>query len=266
MKTSDERRCGFTLIELLTVIGIISILAGLLLSALARAKASAHLTQCGNNVRQIGLANALYVSDYHVFPLFAHYANSPQASTFWSDRLQAYTQNSWMAGRIYRCPAYPEANGAGVFTTAVWSPPKGSYDMNGFGLSVLGILGVGGRIEGSIRTNWVACPESKVIAPSQMIGYGDVVMGTPYSGSGYFGFTHYRPQRKTGTPEEVEQQMRKSRQLEAHRHRGRFNVVYIDGHVESSNGERLFAVTDEGMSQWNNDHQPHPEALHDWGE
>ncbi len=88
------RHRGFTLIELLVVIAIIAILAAILFPVFAKAREKARSTACISNMKQMGLAFQMYISDYD---------EMYQPAFEWKGKLDPYMRNR----QLFTCPSRP---------------------------------------------------------------------------------------------------------------------------------------------------------------
>ncbi|MBX3731491.1 MAG: prepilin-type N-terminal cleavage/methylation domain-containing protein [Verrucomicrobiae bacterium] len=291
-------RRGFTLMELLVVIAIIATLAALLLPSLSRARSAADSAVCKGNLRQVGIGLNLYVGDFAEYPRYLTPLDG-QIGWSWVEDLERYVGARWPEDNlttnaippakregVWCCPGYNRVKGLIGFNRPSVLPrkyPWGSYGYNWRGVGSknhkpsLGLGGVNMREEGWQTPEDVRpVRDSEVVSPSDMIAVADTPLERipVRSASGDLagntdlseGFIHPAVSVVLGrpTPFVNHERWRETGASMNRRHGGRWNVGFVDGHVEHHRLRSLFQLTDFARRRWNNDNHPHRDLWPTW--
>jgi hypothetical protein len=268
----------------LVVIAIIAVLAAMLLSALARARAAADAAFCRSNLHQITVGLTMYVQQAGVCPDQILYPGELQPFVGTLPTMNYYGMSeevtNYLGPRqsVWACPGYNRVRGllSGVpgvndFTSSIsycynygegvpsYFRPWGDYEQ--YPHLGLGATTIGGPTEyGPEPVVYAATHDNEIASPSDMFAIGDaplyVSTGIPPRALPSFQIVYDRfdyaqivPGRPPGDP---------SVQAMRQRHNGRWQVGLCDAHVENLRAADIFNLSNSVVARrWNKDDRPH---------
>ena len=97
---------AFTLLEFLVVVAILSLLAGLLLPALARARMTTQANHCLSNLKYLGTASTMYEYDNAMKMAYAGLRLRPGREMTWDDLIDPYLGGSLTMAERWEAPYF----------------------------------------------------------------------------------------------------------------------------------------------------------------
>lgn len=220
---------GFTLIELLVVIAIIGLLAAMLFPALSKASAKAKQVKCASNMRQIGLGISMYADDFDgKLPQTAHETLS--TNKIWIRKLLPYVGQS---DAIRLCPADPTRNERRESGGT-------SYILNEY-VSVPIVDSFGRMLEPLPKLDQFRQPSETMLLFEVAEDYGPSIFSD---------HTHSRSWLRSGwegVVADIQPNRHRTGASNEDRSNGRANYLFIDGHVESIDGNALKRQFEQGV-------------------
>lgn len=229
-RSNRRARRGFSLLELIVVIGVVSLLVGLLIPALQAARGGSQTAACASNLRQLALANLQYANDHR-----GRFA--PGASDFRSNlnRWHGTRESPYEAfvpergplsthlgpdGAARRCPAFP----------AITPEPGIDFEAGcggyGYNHAYLGVS----RDGADDRTG---VPVSAIDRPDATLMFADSAFMIAWPAPRIIEYSFAEPPRQRRHAYELDPSLHFR-----HDHR-QANIAWADGHISA----RTFAFT-----------------------
>jgi hypothetical protein len=232
------------LIELLVVIAIIAILAGMLLPALALAKAKGHRIACLNNLKQINLFMQLYTDEHQdTFPAHRNLGlNTPDAgpslTNWWGTAIVSGKEGR---SNLFRCPAIKGKRlDNGVAWEWKFDCHKVGYGMNSWFLNRWPYNNEDTLTVGGIRfTSRPWFKRTGILNPTDCFVVGDTMpkLGGEWSSSCWWPWSYMGRNRSYSQVQGYEG-------IDPNRHRNTGVVGFSDGHAEARKDDQINPAKD----------------------